>query len=97
MGTCTNAGALSTDATGMDRPRRPPVRTFHAGCLTIFQGRGITTHPHWQTLHRIMVIPPKEVLVVSGYGYGGYGIGLRRLLIFLLVIATIFVFAGVGF
>jgi hypothetical protein len=34
---------------------------------------------------------------VSGYGgYGGYGfgIGLRRLLIFLLVIATIFVFIG---
>ena len=26
---------------------------------------------------------------MSGYGYGGYGIGLRRLLIFLLVIATI--------
>ncbi|SEN66128.1 hypothetical protein SAMN05444955_11722 [Lihuaxuella thermophila] len=31
-------------------------------------------------------------------GSGGYvGIGFRRLLIFLLVIATIFVFAGVGF
>ncbi|MDR6227423.1 hypothetical protein JOE21_003438 [Desmospora profundinema] len=28
---------------------------------------------------------------MSGYGYGyGYGFGLRRLLIFLLVIATIF-------
>ncbi|MGI6128437.1 MAG: sporulation protein YjcZ [Planifilum sp.] len=37
---------------------------------------------------------------MSGYGGGyggGYGIGFRRLLIFLLVIATIFVFAGVGF
>jgi len=31
------------------------------------------------------------------WGFGGFGIGLRRLLIFLLVIATIFVFAGVGF
>jgi hypothetical protein len=30
-------------------------------------------------------------------GFGGFGFGLRRLLIFLLVIATIFVFAGVGF
>jgi hypothetical protein len=29
--------------------------------------------------------------------YGYYGYGWRRLLIFLLVIATIFVFAGVGF
>ncbi|WP_309868450.1 hypothetical protein [Desmospora profundinema] len=29
--------------------------------------------------------------IMSGYGYGyGYGFGLRRLLIFLLVIATIF-------
>ena len=35
-------------------------------------------------------------VIMSGYG-GGYGIGFRRLLIFLLVIATIFVFAGVGF
>lgn len=35
---------------------------------------------------------------MSGYGgYYYYGIGFRRLLIFLLVIATIFVFAGVGF
>ena len=37
---------------------------------------------------------------MSGYGGGygdGHGIGFRRLLIFLLVIATIFVFAGVGF
>jgi hypothetical protein len=31
------------------------------------------------------------------FGFGGFGFGLRRLLIFLLVIATIFVFAGVGF
>lgn len=39
-------------------------------------------------------------VIMSGYGGGyggGYGIGFRRLLIFLLVIATIFVFAGVGF
>jgi hypothetical protein len=35
---------------------------------------------------------------MSGFGgFGGFGFGLRRLLIFLLVIATIFVFAGVGF
>lgn len=32
-----------------------------------------------------------------GFGGGFSSIGLRRLLIFLLVIATIFVFAGVGF
>lgn len=32
----------------------------------------------------------------SGGGYDGGYIGFRRLLIFLLVIATIFVFAGVG-
>gem|GEM_PF-3239140 len=39
--------------------------------------------------------PPKEVLLLSGYGGYGYGyIGFRRLLIFLLVIATIFVFIG---
>lgn len=39
---------------------------------------------------------------MSGFGFGGFpgfgfSFGLRRLLIFLLVIATIFVFAGVGF
>jgi hypothetical protein len=33
----------------------------------------------------------------AGGGCGAFGFGLRRLLIFLLVIATIFVFAGVGF
>lgn len=32
----------------------------------------------------------------SGGSYGGGSVGFRRLLIFLLVIATIFVFAGVG-
>jgi hypothetical protein len=40
----------------------------------------------------------KGRFIMSGFGgFGGFGFGLRRLLIFLLVIATIFVFAGVGF
>ncbi|MDR6227424.1 hypothetical protein JOE21_003439 [Desmospora profundinema] len=33
---------------------------------------------------------------MSGYGYG-YGFGLRRLLIFLLVIATIFAVLGIWY
>jgi hypothetical protein len=33
----------------------------------------------------------------GGFGKGFGGFGLHRLLIFLLVIATIFVFAGFGF
>jgi hypothetical protein len=32
-----------------------------------------------------------------GYGGYGYGFGLRRLLIFLLVIATIFALIGIGY
>ncbi|PTM59977.1 sporulation protein YjcZ [Desmospora activa] len=37
---------------------------------------------------------------MSGYGYGygyGYGFGLRRLLIFLLIIATIFAVLGIWY
>jgi hypothetical protein len=64
-------------------------------CLTIFAGDGITTQPDESMVHRNKVTPPKEVLLLSGYGGYGYGyIGFRRLLIFLLVIATIFVFIG---
>jgi hypothetical protein len=36
-------------------------------------------------------------IIMFGFGKEHFGFGLRRLLIFLLVIATIFVFAGVGF
>jgi hypothetical protein len=52
-------------------------------------------------LNKLILNHDREVSALSGCscfgGFGGFGHGLRRLLIFLLVIATIFVFAGVGF
>ncbi len=62
-----------------------------------FDTEGANAFPPPTAKHMMRLKSVQRRVIMSGYGGYGYGIGFRRLLIFLLVIATIFVFAGVGF